>query len=257
MIKTFYNNFDLLKYIGSNYYKCLYLYMDYKKYGINDNKIKVFYQMVGNEVKLVMLNYSTSLHIYSKDLECDYKELINFINKNKYKAIFGQKEIIEKIAIILKQYKSEYGYIRRFNPKIATNDDSVISANESNFEEIIKLIMMDEDISSIYTEQDLLNQLKERYSQKFSRNYVIKHDKKIVGHICTNGEIDKFAIIALLVVHPNYRRKGIASRLIKKIAYDLNKEGKEAYLVNYSNESSNLYEKLGFEIILEYGKLFL
>ena len=61
----------------------------------------------------------------------------------------------------------------------------------------------------------------------------------------------------MVIVHPNHRRKGLAKKLIEKMVYDLASEGKEIYLINYTDISSKLYEKLGFEAIEKWGKLYL
>ncbi len=257
MIKKFNNEFNMLEYIGNDYYKCPYFYMDYKKYGTIDNKIKIFYQIVDNEVKLAMLNYSTSLHIYSKKLDCDYKELAEFINQNKYKSIFGEKRIIKKLKPFMMNYKCEYGYVRKIDSNISYDDKDVELATKKDLKEIADLVMLDDDLATSYDKDELFRQLKERYAQKFSRNYIIKNNNKIVAHVCTNGEIDKFAIISLVIVHPNHRRKGLAKKLIEKMVYDLASEGKEIYLINYTDISSKLYEKLGFEAIEKWGKLYL
>ena len=34
-------------------------------------------------------------------------------------------------------------------------------------------------------------------------------------------------------------------------------EGKKVYLINYTDESTGLYDKLGFEVSCEIGKLYL
>ena len=45
MIKRIYkDNYDLLKYVGEDYYKCIHLYLYYKKYEFKNEDIKIYVQ---------------------------------------------------------------------------------------------------------------------------------------------------------------------------------------------------------------------
>ena len=258
MIKKYNNEFDINKYINGNYNRCLYLYLDFIKYGSDSNKVKIYYQLCDNKITCIMLNYYTALHIYSNSIEdCDFIEIANFINKNEYLGIFGEKELIYNISKYLPKYESEYGFVRKNTYDSNEYDDDVEIATLDDFDEIVDLILLDDDIASSYDKDVLLAQLKERYIDSFGRNYIIRKDGKIVAHICTNGEINEFACLGLVIVHPKYRKNGFAKNIVSKMAYDLLKENKELFLINYTDVSSQLYEKLGFEISCEWGKLNL
>lgn len=250
-------NYNIIEYIGMDYYKCLYLYLDYKQYGIINDNINIYIQKQNNNIIGLLLNYSTSLHLFSKDLNCNYKEIADFIKEKKYKAIFGEKEIISNIEELLHcEYYSEYGNVWEINEINGIDTSEVEIAKENDFKEIARLIMTDKDMASSYEYNDLVRQLKERYLQKFGRNYVIRDNSKIVSHISTNAEIDNVAIVALIIVDSNYRRRGLATKMLKKMSEDLIKEGKKAYLINYSVNSTLLYTKLGLRKCCEWGKLY-
>ena len=38
-------------YIGTEYYKCLYLYLDFLKYGLDNENLKFWLNIVNNEIK--------------------------------------------------------------------------------------------------------------------------------------------------------------------------------------------------------------
>ncbi len=248
--------FNLMEYIGDEYYKCLYLYLDYKQYGVNDNNVEVYVQEENGNIVAACLKYSSSLHIYSRELNCNYDELYSFIKENNYRAIFAEAQIIHKLENKSNnEYKSEYGNVWQVG-NISDGDVSEVElANITDFEEIAKLIMTDEDIASSYDYDDLVKQLRDRYKDKFGRNYVMRYEDQIVSHICTNAETDNAAIVALLIVDAKYRRMGIATKMLRKIARDLSIEGKNAYLINYTENSTALYEKMGMKKCCEWGKL--
>ena len=75
--------------------------------------------------------------------------------------------------------------------------------------------------------------------------------EKLVGYICTNYLLDEGHILNL-TVHPDFRKQGIASRLVHYIIDLLEKEGcRTIFLeVRISNEAAlRMYEKAGFRII--------
>ncbi|MEX0569134.1 MAG: ribosomal protein S18-alanine N-acetyltransferase [Candidatus Njordarchaeota archaeon] len=82
---------------------------------------------------------------------------------------------------------------------------------------------------------------------------VAEYHKKIVGYICASIEIydGPCGHIISIAVHPNYRRKGIGSALIKELINRLKKiDIKMVYLeCRVSNEAAiEFYKKHGFEI---------
>ncbi len=257
MIKRIQNDkYNLMEYIGEEYYRCLYLYLDYKQFGVNNNNIEMYVQEDNDSIVAVCLKYSSSLHIYSKQLNCNYEELSWFINENKYRAVFAEAQIISNLERNLNvQYKSEYGNVWQISNITDGDVSDVELANITDFEEIAKLIMSDEDIASSYDYDNLVKQLRDRYIDNFGRNYVIRDENKIISHICTNAEVDNVAIVALLIVDINYRRMGIATKMLRKITKELSMEGKKAYLINYTQNSTALYEKLGMKKCCEWGKL--
>ena len=70
----------------------------------------------------------------------------------------------------------------------------------------------------------------------------------VVGYVGSQSSIDE-ADIMNVAVHPDYRRQGIAEKLINTLVADLKKRGCHALLleVRVSNTPAiTLYEKLGF-----------
>ena len=70
------------------------------------------------------------------------------------------------------------------------------------------------------------------------------------------AEIDEIAVLSNVITNPSYRGKGLATIVCSKLCNDLIDEGKKVYLINYTEESTGLYDKLGFEISCEIGKLY-
>lgn len=245
-------------YISNDYSKCLYLYLNYKKYGFNTEQVSIYLQYVNSEIVSLILKYYNTIHIYSKNKEIDYDELKKFLLEVNPTMICAEKIIIENLEknLLASEYLVEYGSIRCLSEIDIEDSVELIEAQEEDFEQITKLLKIDEGLSGSQTPESLKNQLIERYRQKFSRNFVLKDENKIIAHICTGAENSEIAILTNLIVDKDYRNKGIGKKLCETFCSSLIKNGQKIYLINYTKESTKLYEKIGFVKCCDWGKLY-
>ena len=259
MIGTENNNIvEILNYIGNEYNKCPYLYIDLIKYGFSNDNVKTYIQRNDNNIQSIVLCYHTGMHIFSKELSFNIDEIVNLIKEAKPTIICAEKEIIQKLSDKLKNYSIKLGHVREL--KKINNVQSiheVTSATIDDIKDVAGLLNDDDDLGKPYKNDELYIQLIERNKDGFSRNYVIKENNKVVSHAATSGETEKMAILSGVITNPHYRKKGYASEVVSKLCFDLLSEGKRVFLINYTYESSKLYDKIGFEISSEFGKLVL
>jgi len=260
MLKRCYEKNRIENYLNKDFSRCLYIYLDYQKYGL-DNENVCFFEQIDNKndiVAILLLYYNSGLHIYSKDNNCDYEELKEFIYKNNPSAIFAQKNVVDELKKCMNnsKYLIEYGRVWEVKKFKEVDKTNIKIAQESDFDQITNLLMEDEDISSSYTFDGLKKQLIERNKEGYSRNYVIKENGKVIAHTATGIETNDVAVSALTIVDINHRRKGLATLLLNVSFNNLHKEGKKVYLINYTEESSSLYVKMGCEVCCEWGKLY-
>lgn len=249
---------DIVSYIGNDYPKCLYLYLDFKKYGFNNKNVNMYFQIINETISALILTYYNSMHIFSKNNNIDYNELSILIKDIKPSMICGEKSIIESInkKINNNQYETEYGFIRSIKHIEHNGNISITLANKEDFSRITELMMSDKGLSGSFSYDELYNQLVERNKEKFCRNYIYKIDGKIVGHICSGAEDEKYVMLTDLIVDKNYRGRGIGKKICQDFCKIMGNEKKEIFLVNYTRESGDLYEKIGFKKECEWGKIY-
>ena len=252
---------DVENYIGKEYHKCIYLYLDLKKYGIFNENIKTWIQYNENgEITAVILKYYTGLHIFSKEQNYNVEELKKLILQEKPTMICGEKIIISTLynSFEKSKYSIETGWVRKLSEIESFDRSDVELASEDDFSGIAKLLYEDEDLGSSYEYEELRQQMIERNKEGFVRNYVIKDlNKSVISHAGTGAENDKVAMLSYVITDPKHRGKGYAKKLCCAVCEDLIKEGKNVFLINYSKESTALYDKIGFKICAEWGKMFL
>lgn len=251
---------DVVKdYIGDEYYKCLYLYIDMQQYGCMSEYTKTWIQEDNGEITAVMLAYHSAIHVYSKHLNFDVQELTEFLIDKNPSIICASTELIKFLEpqMTTSGFISEYGHIGKFvhfEPSSVSCDIGL--ANKEDIIEIAKLLYDDDDIGSSYTMDDLVKQIEERLESGFVRSYVVKCDNHVVAHLGTGAEIDKLCTISYVITDPDYRGRGLSSSLFSYACNQLNSEGKEIFSVYYPENSRRLHHKMGFVDCCEFGKLY-
>jgi len=259
-IKNNKNIEEILSYLKKDISKCLYLYIDIKKYGISDN-LKVWKVVDSNQmIRMVIMKYYSGLQVFSEFNNFPLYEVVEFLNYINYKMISGEKTTIDILKAALGGgYITEYGHIQQLknsNAEDVSNTFFKIELPEDgDFLDIAKLICSDDDIGSSYEVIELKDQLLNRRNTHFGKNLVVKSEGKIIGHIATYAELENIAVIGGVIVDTKYRNMGIAKIMTVGMCKVLEKENKDIYLFVYKDFVRKFYRKLGFEDVCECGKI--
>lgn len=248
---------NILNVVKKNIEYNLYLYLDIITYDIADKNIIVWFN---DFYSIIVLKYYNSFQLFFTDnFNFEYSEVIKLIKIYKPSMISGEKSQIENLASHLSEfYHIESGYVLiQDNIKLEKQDPTPVCASESDLNEIVELIFLDESISSHYDKRMLINQFSTRLKEGFGRNYIIKDKKKIIAHYATYAEIKDMAILGGMIVHPNYRGFGMAKILHSYLSNILLDEGKKPYLFCLNENALNMYLHIGAHVISKYGKLTL
>ena len=253
---------EVLNYIGDNYYKSLYLYLNFCKYSIDEGKIKVYiqYNKDNKEIISILLIYGYTLHIFSNSVFFEENEIIELIKKENIKVVCSEKRIIDILNKFYNNKKDIVSYgnvweLKDINYPI--DDCEKIEILNSDYEKLVDFLLQDSNKKLIYTKESLLKQLLDRKKTKYGRNYVIKNGDIIIAHAGTGAEIENIAVVNFVMTEVKERGKGLASQLVKKLCYDLVNEGKKCYLMTLHSEVEKLYERVGFSKVSSYGKIVL
>jgi len=251
----------VFSYIGLDYPKCLYLYLDLKKYGIESDKIEVYIQYDNlSNITSVLLVYYSCLHVYSQKECFDANELWAFFCNMKCTMLYCTLSTAEIIynaipKVLPKEISFTTGWVAQICSVDKKAKGMAVPAQNDDFDQIARLIYSDEDIGRSYRYEELARQIKERNREGYARNYVIKQNDIVIAHACTNAEIDNIAVVAELLVKNEYRSKGFGSEIWRDICFRLLSEKKEVYSFYYTEESRRLHKHIGFIEVCEWAKI--
>lgn len=245
-----------LDYIGNDYGKCLYLYVDLLKYGLENENVHLWQQKDENgNICLIMLQYYTGVHLYSKDGYFDVQDVVDELNRIKPSMICGMETTIKQVESYIDGYEMETGLVGRLE---ALNDYSVkdcIRADISELAELAGVLAEDEALGKPYGYDLLYKQLYERYTEKFGRNYIYRNNGKIIATASTYAEMNKVAVISGVFVAPEWRGKGLSKKILSAICKELWSQNFDVYSYYYIESAHRMHKSVGFGDLGNWAKL--
>lgn len=251
---------QILNLVMNDIFQNPYLYIDINAYGLDwDKKILTWVLNREDDIISIIYKYYNSLQIFNCK-ENNEEELLlisKFISDNNFNMISGEIEVISKIGKYLSKYKLTSGYIMSSKIRDASNNEQVIRAKIGNCCDIARLICSDDNIGSHYKIDDLAAQIQDRMVNRGCRNYIVLKNNSVLCHAGTYAELDDIAIIGGVVTNELFRKKGLASVVLKELTSSLLLENKSPILYCYDQSILQWYQKLGWDIVRSCAKLEL
>ncbi len=207
----------IIEYIGDNFVAAPYLYVNLKRYGVSNPNIFIWTDIQKNKLCGVYLLYYDTLHFYTKETQYSVNAFLNWFHELNPKVVFTSSEFGSRLAAeISGKYIAKEYYIADLNvsrplPRV----NGVEIADRNDLADIADLMLTDPEFKDVYDRTILESQLLSRFDDSFSRYFIIRCDGKVVAAYSTYGECDKMYILSGLVVHPDYRRRGLGSQIMK------------------------------------------
>lgn len=250
---------EIFTFLRENLADCLYLYIDVKKYGLQNPNMTVWLERKGEEQRIhtVIMKYYDSLQMVSDAEDWDKGWLKELILKRRYNSVSGKASMISELASMLEQfYHTSYGVVFRLEEYRKFEDaDMVEHASERDMREIAELICTDAFFRACYSTEILERQLRERLQSRMGRNVVIREDGKIISHIATYAEFEDIAITSGMITHPDYRNSIYGFLAESFLTNELLNEGKQVYTFVIDKPRKKLLTLMGAKICGEYGRM--
>lgn len=215
---------------------CIYLYINLYNYvyvsDCNDENVSVFVDNIENGTSLVLLQYYSTMHIFSSQDFKSIETILNFIDFIHPQVIFCSEQLGQMIEKYLYGgYACQiYGnYCLPYKCGIYCEDVKEVCCDDLN--EMVDFLLTDSTyISSYSCREELYNQLYSRMKNGTGRYFALYLDNKMVALEGTNAETGLVAITGSLLVNPAYRGQGLARKLVFGLRYILcDQEGKTVY----------------------------
>lgn len=251
------NVHQVFDYIGQDYEKCLYMYIDLVKYGIKNENFKVWIQYDDeNNICGIISQYFKGIQIYSKSYNIIPDEMISFIKSRNPDIITGMKEAMLQIKEGFLDYHEVQSNIGRLNELTYPSNPEAYTASVDELEEITELVYEDENLGMIYTFEQLYEQFHSRLQDNFGRNVIVRDEdtNEIVCHAATSAELPELAVITGVITSPDYRGKGYSKGILAAICEQLLSEGKNVFSYFNIPPAVKMHYGVGFEKVGDWVK---
>jgi hypothetical protein len=249
---------SVLDYIGNNYGRCLYIYIDLKKFGLDDENFNVWIQYnQDNEICAIISEYFGGIQLFSKEYDFIAEEIVEFIKNKDPHVVFAMKEIIDEIKDSLPEYIQEDGIVSQLKELKHKANPDAYSASIDEIAEIVSIVAADESIGKPYGYDSLYQQYCERKNENFGRNFILRDEKtnEIICHAGTYAEIAELAVIGGVITSIPYRGKGYSKETLSSLCSELLSENKDIFSFYYIPSAKRMHEGVGFEEIGIWSKL--
>lgn len=249
---------EIYDYIGQHREECLYLYVNLRRYGVDNPSMSVWLDKENNKILGVYLKYFECLHFFTKESEYQLHTLLSMITQQNPQVIFMPKHIGQRIEEDLSPlYVLKYMEIMSTNElRHIDNPDGVERAGRSDIARIVEFLMDDTEYTNVYQQESVYNQFLHRYDDGFTRFHYILRDGKIVACEGTNAELDDIAIIGGLLTSPGYRGQGLGSKVLQSIWDEILSEGKQGFSFVENPVSKRLHNRLGINTVGAIAKFY-
>ena len=251
---------ELVPYVVDDKKSVPYLYANLKTFDPANEIVKLFLDQEEDNILGIYLLYYDCLHFYTKLLDTYPRDrVLQMIADLAPRVTMLQDVIGQSIKeTLLQDFILERNYIidmDGINVAPGTVFKSAI-ADRSDLVQIADLLLSEEEYAIVYDRDILIRQMLARYDLGISRYYAAKEDGIVTASCSTYGETDDFALIGGVIVHKDYRRRGLAADVENHACADLEAEGlSRVGFVNYENAPSlALHKKLGAVVHATYSK---
>lgn len=238
----------IMEYIGDEFGKCLYIYLNIERYGVNEVFLKTWISTDDrNEVNAVVIKYHTGMHVFSKESNCNICEIAELLAKEEANMICGTKNLIEMLEPFFENNQSAYGHVKLATDFKEKKGHGIERATLVDVRGMSKMLCRDYGIGASYTVEEMEKQMKERLADGYGRNYIMRDRGWIIGQVGTGTEMNAVAVVSYVIVDEACRGKGLATKLLYKLCGDLALENKKCFLVCYNPIADLCYENRGID----------
>jgi len=202
----------------------------------------------------VLLRYYRFFIVYSSE-RMDHAGAAKII-KDFEKAIVlsGKADCIDAIAPHLREITKEEATMHLAllkEPNLEENDLPIRRATMSDAGELLALLNSIEEFRAT-EEESFLSSLE----SGTSRRYIVEMDGRIVSTAASTAETSDMAMIIGVATHKDYRKRGLASKVVSKLCSDLLNWGRTPCLFYDNPEAGKIYNRLGFREIGKWKILY-
>jgi predicted GNAT family acetyltransferase len=230
----------------------LFILGDVEIFGFNSSFQDVWCQILQDKLTGIVLRHQDNMIIYSRNLDMDFGEVKPLLETHKVRIVSGKNSVVDVFYPLIESRYSrrEMAFCEQVDMStLVDNTSQVIEASEADAMEIAEAYGQIHEFAGLYASD--LNQRYEmivnRINSKEGKHLFIRVDGKIVSHANSAAETSVNGMLGGIMTLPEFRNRGLASKIISALCKDLAHRGKSACLFHDNPEAASVFRRLGFQ----------
>ncbi|HOO26486.1 MAG TPA: GNAT family N-acetyltransferase [Clostridiales bacterium] len=213
-------------------------------YGYGNDAVEIFLQYKDEKITAALCKIDGVISLTCSE-ECDFTELSSFLSALSFDLLQAKTVYTEKLGFKPKSH----GHILEFVSCPEPQDDkNVVKVSPFEADDIYK-ILKNVDFVNLPKREIWLADTVHRMNKNTARACAYMYEGEKAATAMVLFDTGKAVLIGAVATLPEYRGRGFAALLVKKIACKEKGDGKTVYLLCVAGGIVGFYEKLGFKSI--------
>lgn len=258
----------LMEYLKEEAVYNTFLLADIFDFGFNETFQVVYMDEEKGKIKGVYLYFYDNFLLYCKENEVNTEFLEQLFATHMPDVIMGKTENVQKVQSVLQEYANEslgigsmeaLGdmeskdlYQFSYPEELAEETADIRKAVPEDVDDIFDFLQSIPEIRNLYTSKQMIA---DRIGKNCGIHYIVRDNGNIIAHANSAAESEFTTMIGGVSTREDCRGRGLASQIVSKLCRDITAKGKQPILFSIRDEEDNLYNRIGFRKIGEWGTL--
>ncbi|UQZ37188.1 GNAT family N-acetyltransferase [Paenibacillus sp. PK3_47] len=258
------NDLDrIMALVGKNPAINLFIIGDVENFGFGQDFMELWGESDSPEGPLtaVMLRYFGSYLPYAEGaFDADgFAELIR--RNTAAEMISGSSEVVQafrgKVGI-RNEKNMHFAQVSEMNDEIRSAVSTPVKIKRAAVEDVEAICSLMDIIEEFESSpEDSRRSYRKTLESGTGRTYFAEQDGRVIAAASTTAENSMSAMIVGVATHPEYRGKGLATRVVAQLCTEIIAEGKSLCLFYDNPQAGVIYKKLGFSDIGSWTMTYL
>lgn len=233
-----------------------FLLADIADFGFDETFQTVYLDEEEGKIKGVYLSFYQNFLLYCKENEVNAEFLQELFSGQIPDVIMGKVEDVRKVQDVLQKQIGSMdakGLYQFCHPEeLAEETVDIRKAVPEDVDDIFEFLQSIPELKNLYTSKQMIA---DRIGKNCGTHYIVRDNGNIIAHANSAAESEFTTMIGGVSTREDCRGRGLASQIVSKLCRDITAKGKQPTLFSIRGEEDNLYSRIGFRKIGEWGTL--
>ncbi len=245
---------QLLAYLKEEAVYNTFLLADIEDFGFEETFQTVYMDEEQGEIKGVYLCFYQNFLLYCRENEVNISFLEQLFSNYEPDVVMGKTQTVQIVQRILTEHVLESRGLYLFSDPscLETDNSEIYAAGPEDVDDIFAFLQSIDELRHLYTSKQMIA---DRIEKNCGVHYIIRKNGEIIAHANSAAQCEATTMIGGVSTAPDERGKGLGGQVVSRLCRDILAKGKTPCLFSVQGEEHNLYHRIGFQKIGEWGTL--